>query len=246
MDVTEEKTCTLRAEAHHPPVVMESAGFCTEHSAKSRSIGYEKEMSPTLRAGVVPAAVCFENHSQDTRYKELGDIAPTVSATYGMGGNNQPFVVEKTYDVRLTSEGTKNARQNVYETDTARTVDTGGIPPDANQGGIAVVEAYGICSKDSNAMKSKNPDFTRLKRAERLIQVASRLIKIRAALPLLLWRATEQDRSITETAIPKKVWDTHSTLPNSTELLTVSTVQPTIWDRTHSTLFPFRKKSSRQ
>ena len=158
MDVTEEKTCTLRAEAHHPPVVMESAGFCTEHSAKSRSIGYEKEMSPTLRAGVVPAAVCFENHSQDTRYKELGDIAPTVSATYGMGGNNQPFVVEKTYDVRLTSEGTKNARQNVYETDTARTVDTGGIPPDANQGGIAVVEAYGICSKDSNAMKSKNPN----------------------------------------------------------------------------------------
>ena len=157
MDVTEEKTCTLRAESHHPPVVMESAGFCTEHSAKSRSIGYEKEKSPTLRAGVVPAAV-YENHSMDTRYRELGDVAPTVSVTYGMGGNNQPFVVEKTYDVRFTSEGTKNARQNVYETDTARTVDTGGIPPDANQGGIAVVEAYGICSKDSNAMKSDNPN----------------------------------------------------------------------------------------
>ena len=157
MDITDEMTSTLRAEAHHPPVVMESAGFCTEHSAKSRSIGYEKEKSPTLRAGVVPAAV-YENHSMDTRYRELGDIAPTVSATYGMGGNNQPFVVEKTYDVRFTSEGTKNARQNVYETDTARTVDTGGIPPDANQGGIAVVEAYGICSKDSNAMKSDNPN----------------------------------------------------------------------------------------
>ena len=158
MDVTDEMTSTLRAEAHHPPMVMESAGFCTEHSAKSRSIGYEEEMSPTLRAGVVPAAVCFENHSMDTRYRQLGDIAPTVSANYGMGGNNQPFVVEKTYDVRLTSEGTKNARQNVYETDTARTVDTGGIPPDANQGGIAIVEAYGICSKDSNAMKSENPN----------------------------------------------------------------------------------------
>ena len=158
MDVTDEMTSTLRAEAHHPPMVMELAGFCTEHSAKSRSIGYEKEMFPTLRAGVVPAAVCFENHSQDTRYRQLDDIAPTVSATYGMGGNNQPFVVEKTYDVRLTSEGTKNARQNVYETDTARTVDTGGIPSDANQGGIAVVEAYGICSKDSNAMKSNNPN----------------------------------------------------------------------------------------
>lgn len=43
MDVTEEVTATLRAEAHHPPVVMESAGFCTEHSAKARSIGYEEE-----------------------------------------------------------------------------------------------------------------------------------------------------------------------------------------------------------
>ena len=28
MDVTENVTCTLRAEAHHPPCVMESAGFC--------------------------------------------------------------------------------------------------------------------------------------------------------------------------------------------------------------------------
>ncbi len=34
MDITEEVTSTLRAEAHHPPCVMESAGFCTEHSAK--------------------------------------------------------------------------------------------------------------------------------------------------------------------------------------------------------------------
>ena len=39
MDVTDGVTCTLRAEAHHPPCVMESAGFCTEHSAHSRSIG---------------------------------------------------------------------------------------------------------------------------------------------------------------------------------------------------------------
>ena len=46
MDVTEDVTCTLRAEAHHPPCVMGSAGFCTEHSEKSRSIGYEEEKSP--------------------------------------------------------------------------------------------------------------------------------------------------------------------------------------------------------
>lgn len=145
MDVTEEVTCTLRAEAHHPPCVMESAaGFCTEHSAKARGIGYEDETSPTLRAGTVPAAV-YENHSQDTRYTELHGIAPTVSSTYGTGGNNQPFVVEDTrcFDVRFTSDGTKNARQNCYETDTSRTIDTGGNSPDSNQGGVAVVAVQG-------------------------------------------------------------------------------------------------------
>ena len=151
-----------------------SAGFCTEHSANSRGIGYEMEKSPTLRAGVVPAAVilcdqggermdvsesvvstlraeahhppclCFENHSMDSRYKGPLDIAPTISQTYGAGGNNQPLVVPgevvSTVDVRLTSEGTKNARHNVYETDVARCIDTGEPNPDRNQGGLAIVE----------------------------------------------------------------------------------------------------------
>lgn len=121
-----------------------AAGFCTEHSAKARGIGYEEETSSTLRAGTVPAAV-YENHSQDTRYTELRGIAPTVSSTYGTGGNNQPFVVEDTrcFDVRFTSDGTKNARHNCYETDTSRTIDTGGISPDSNQGGVAVVAVQG-------------------------------------------------------------------------------------------------------
>lgn len=66
MDVTEDVTCTLRAESHHPPCVMESAGFCTEHPAKARGIGYEEETAPTLRAGTVPAAVALENHPADS------------------------------------------------------------------------------------------------------------------------------------------------------------------------------------
>lgn len=90
-------------------------------------------------------SILFENHGQDTRFKELEEIAPTVLSTYGTGGNNQPFVVSnlKSFDVRLTSEGTKNARANVYETDVSRTLDTGGTTPDRNQGGVAVV-SYGI------------------------------------------------------------------------------------------------------
>ena len=158
MDVTEDVTCTLRAESHHPPCVMESAGFCTEHSAKARGIGYEEETAPTLRAGTVPAAVALENHPADSRVKLSGDnMCQTLTSRMGTGGGNIPLIMEnpKCYDVRFTSEGTKNARQNCYETQTARTIDTGGNAPDSNQGGVAVV--YGICSKDSNSMKSDNP-----------------------------------------------------------------------------------------
>lgn len=150
MDVTDDVTATLRAEAHHPPCILESAGFCTEHSSKSRSIGYEEETSPTLRAGVIPATV-YENHSQDTRYTGPIDTAPTVSATYGMGGNNQPFVVsggmQKAYGISSKdSNGMKSANPHVgfYETDTSRTIDGNGGNPGCNQGGIAVVESYAI------------------------------------------------------------------------------------------------------
>lgn len=36
----------------------------------------------------------YENHSQDCRYRELGEVCQPVSATFGMGGNNQPLVKE--------------------------------------------------------------------------------------------------------------------------------------------------------
>jgi DNA (cytosine-5)-methyltransferase 1 len=36
----------------------------------------------------------FENHSQDTRYNAMGETCQTVSATWGMGGNNQPLEVK--------------------------------------------------------------------------------------------------------------------------------------------------------
>ena len=30
-------------------------GFCTEHSAKARGVGFQWEIAPTLRGGVTPA-----------------------------------------------------------------------------------------------------------------------------------------------------------------------------------------------
>lgn len=39
----------------------------------------------------------FENHGIDARYDQVGDVAPTMSARYGTGGNNVPLVEEPIY-----------------------------------------------------------------------------------------------------------------------------------------------------
>ena len=157
MDVSEDVVGTLRAEAHHPPVVLDesdesaAAGFCTEHSANARSIGYEEETSPTLRAGVVPAAV-YENHGQDSRYTGPLDVAPTVNAKYGTGGNNQPFVVDEfpaqTLKIRSGCAGGGKGPQ--IQVDKSATL---GCNNDQT-----VFVPYGICSKHSHSMLSDNPN----------------------------------------------------------------------------------------
>ena len=159
MDVTVEVACTLRAEAHHPPVILEepgrpaSAGFCTEHSAKSRSIGYEEETSPTLRAGVVPAAIALDYHPADSR---IGIGEPekcqTLTSRMGTGGNNVPVLLQeelepKTLKIRCgIPNGGKGA---LVQNNKSATL---GCNNDQT-----VFVPYGICSKDSNAMKSDNP-----------------------------------------------------------------------------------------
>lgn len=73
------------------------------------------------------------------------DISPTLCARI----YKDPPVVcpPKSFDVRFTSENTKNARHNVYETSVSRTVDTSGNHPDGNQGGVAVVQQNYVARK---------------------------------------------------------------------------------------------------
>ena len=160
MDVSEDVTNTLRAEAHHPPCVMEnkeesgavrtgkySAGFCTEHSAKSRTIGYEEEKSPTLRAGTVPAAVALDNHPIDSRIKvSENGVFETLTSRMGTGGNNVPLVMK----IRSGCEG--GGKGPLIQTDKSATLSCN------NDQTLFEPKVYGICSKDSNAMKSDNPN----------------------------------------------------------------------------------------
>lgn len=146
IDVLDEKTSTLRAEAHHPPCVMDSAGFCTEHSAKARSIGYEKEKPPTLRAGTVPAALAVENHPTDSRIKVSDDgTVQTLNARMGTGGGNVPLLLK----IRSGCEG--GGKGPLVQEDKSATLGCN------NDQTLFEPKAYGICSQNSNAMKSDNP-----------------------------------------------------------------------------------------
>lgn len=165
MDVSMNVVGTLRAQDHgHLPAVL-AAGFCTEHSAKARGIGYEEETSPTLRAGVVPAAIALEHHATDSRIKidDSGSVQ-TLCRRMGTGGNNVPLVMEalsseeeasslvsdgeKSKDISafgigsFASEGmlSENPETGFYEADTSRTLDVRGGFPGCHQGGIAIVE----------------------------------------------------------------------------------------------------------
>ncbi len=138
MDITDEVTCTLRAEAHHPPCVMEAAGFCTEHSA----------------------TIAVENHPTDSRIKlSPDDKVQTLTSRMGTGGMNVPLLLKidsgnghflttpKAYGVCSKDSNamkSDNPHSGFYEADTARTLDGNGGNPSCNQGGIAVVESYAI------------------------------------------------------------------------------------------------------
>ena len=109
MDVTEDVTCTLRAEAHHPPVAL-------------------------------------EHHPTDRRIKIADDDkSQTLTSRMGTGGNNVPLIMECFGICSKDSNSMKsdNPKSGFYIAKTSRTLDANGGNPTCNQGGIAVVEGNG-------------------------------------------------------------------------------------------------------
>ena len=152
--ITEDKALALVAQDHgNHPAVLHAAGFSTEHSAKARSIGYEEEVSPTLRAGVVPAALSVENHPTDGRVKiREDDTCQTLCSRAGTGGNNVPLVAEPV-TLKIRCGGGNGGKGALLQHDKSATLATNNdqtlFQPD--------IHAFGVCSKHSNAMKSDNP-----------------------------------------------------------------------------------------
>jgi DNA (cytosine-5)-methyltransferase 1 len=179
MDITEEVTPTLRAGmGGHPPLITQpsNAAFCSNGSAEARGIGYQAECSPTIKTGTAPAVLCLndqggsrmhctENKTGTLRAQEHGHqplvmatqqggseigegICPTITASAGMSGNNQPVLFEN-----HPKDGRYNGPLGVAPTLAAR-MGTGGnnVPLVGNP------VAFSLDSKESNSMKSSNPN----------------------------------------------------------------------------------------
>jgi len=72
--------------------------------------------------------IVYENHGIDARYKMLGNVAPTMSAKYGTGGNNVPLVEQaSTYCIsgNIIDRQPENGGNGFgYQADVAYTITT--------------------------------------------------------------------------------------------------------------------------
>jgi DNA (cytosine-5)-methyltransferase 1 len=103
------------------PCVL-TAGFCGNASAEARGIGYQAECSPTIKTGTAPSVLCIndqggsqmhctEDITGTLRAQEHGHqplvmatqqggaeigvgVCPTITASAGMSGNNQPVLFD--------------------------------------------------------------------------------------------------------------------------------------------------------
>ncbi|MCM1062591.1 MAG: DNA cytosine methyltransferase [Eubacterium sp.] len=127
-------------------ILFESEGV-SGYSAESFRAWQAASRSAENGSGASGTGLMFENHSQDTRYTGPIEVAQTVSASYGTGGNNQPFVVEKQAfgicSKHSNSMMSDNPNSGFYKADTARTIDTSNQSPCKNQGGMVVIEGNG-------------------------------------------------------------------------------------------------------
>lgn len=135
-------------------ILFESEGV-SGYSAESFRAWQETSQSFGNCSEETGSGLMFENHSQDTRYTGPLNVAQTVSATYGTGGNNQPFVVESSVvpaTLKIRCGHGNSGRGALIQKNKSATLSCN------NDQTLFVPKAYGICGKYSNSMLSNNPN----------------------------------------------------------------------------------------
>ena len=154
MDLTEDVTNTLRAESHHPPLVFEN------HSQDSRYTGpldVAQTVLSTFGTGgnnqpfVVETPKTLKIRSGCEGGGKGALIQDNKSATLGCNNDQTLFVPF----VKGTRPHSSDEGQQWKASDVANTLNTYDVGE--TRCNELAVKAYGICSKDSNAMKSENP-----------------------------------------------------------------------------------------
>ena len=122
--------------------------------------------------------VAIENHAQDTRFRIENESVQTITKTMGTGGNNGPLLLkircgcegggkgaliqeDKSATLACNNDQTLFVPSNwdgtqVTGTLTAKNAGGNQRMPDKDNFNC-ILQPFGICSKDSNAMKSSNP-----------------------------------------------------------------------------------------
>lgn len=141
MDVTEDVTCTLRAESHHPPLVFEN------HSQDSRYTGpldVAQTVLSTFGTGgnnqpfVVQTPKTLKIRSGCEGGGKGALIQENLSATLSCN-NDQTVFVPVAYGICAkdsNSMRSDNPKSGFYEADTSRCLDQNGGNPNCNQGGL--------------------------------------------------------------------------------------------------------------
>lgn len=123
----------------------------------------------------------FENHGQDSRYRDMGDVCETVSAKYGTGGGNQPIVC-------LMDQGGSVMNFEKGKTGTLR----------AQEHGHAPIVAYGLhpfIDNTNTATKHAGPDGDGFKKEQAFTLASMGVPKVAKCIAM---SECGNDRAITE------------------------------------------------
>lgn len=155
MDVIKNRTNTLRAKANHPPLVFEN------HPQDARVTGpLEKAPATTARYGTGGGNTPLIAEPKTLKIrsgKEGGGkgalVQDNLSATISTH-NDQTLFEPVAYGFNAVHKESGAGRFG-YKTDLSKTLDTSGISPTCNQGGIAVVFSTSKTSYHTDALQDK-------------------------------------------------------------------------------------------
>ena len=135
--------CTQRSDKFTPP--KNSAGFVGRQGAKSGSVGFEHDISPTLRQGITADVVYEKAHLMDA-YQHHGYREGETCGTLTAGQNNTvrgdtPLCVFDITGTNSNSMKSPTPDSCFRQRDVGRTLDTFVGSPECNQGGMVVVRS---------------------------------------------------------------------------------------------------------